>query len=88
MYLLPLAAFLQDAGGVINGPVMFADRQVGALMQVHLNHQVVVLQLQLLKCPKGQKGRVSAQLHQTIQLRFTKYKNCYQSRCKSEHTGN
>lgn len=47
-YLLPLAAVLQDARCVVNGPVVFADRQVGALVLVHLNHQVVVLQLQLL----------------------------------------
>lgn len=38
MYLLPLATVLQDAGGVIDGPVMFADRQVGALVLVHLDH--------------------------------------------------
>lgn len=38
VYLLPLAAVLQDARGVIDGPVVFADRQVGALVQVNLNH--------------------------------------------------
>lgn len=38
MYLLPLAAVVQDAGGVIDGPVVFADRQVGALVLVNLNH--------------------------------------------------
>lgn len=38
MYLLPLAAVLQDTRGVINGPVVFADREVGALMLVHLDH--------------------------------------------------
>ncbi len=38
MYLLPLAAVLQDAGRVIDGPVVFADRQVGALVLVDLNH--------------------------------------------------
>lgn len=47
-HLLPLAAVLQDARGVIDGTVMFADRQVWALMLVNLNHQVVVLQFQLL----------------------------------------
>ena len=75
MYLLPLAAVLQDARGVINSPVVFANRKVGALMLVHLNHQVIVFQLRLLKCPEGQKGRVSRQLHQPIQLRSTKDKN-------------
>lgn len=50
VYLLPLAAVRQDAGGVIDGPVMFADRQVGALVLVNLNHQVVILQLGLLSC--------------------------------------
>ena len=38
MYLLPLAAVFQDAGCVIDGPVVFADRQVRALMLVHLDH--------------------------------------------------
>lgn len=38
MYLLPLAAVLQDTRGVIDGPVVFADREVGALMLVHLDH--------------------------------------------------
>lgn len=66
VYLLPLAAVLQNAGGVINGPVVFADRQVRALVLVNLNHEVVVLQLQLLKCATGQKGRVSFQLHRPI----------------------
>lgn len=37
-YLLPLAAVFQDTGGVIDGPVVFADRQVGALVLVHLDH--------------------------------------------------
>ncbi len=50
VYLLPLAAFLQDAGGVIDGPEVFADRQVGALVLVHLDHEVVVLQLGFLSC--------------------------------------
>lgn len=45
MYLLPLAAVLQDTGGVIDGSIVFTDRQVRALMLVHLDHEVVVLQL-------------------------------------------
>lgn len=50
MYLLPLAAVLQDAGGVIDGPEVFADGQVGSLVLVDMNHQVVELQLGLLSC--------------------------------------
>lgn len=42
-YLLPLAAVLQDAGRVVNRLVVLAYRQVGALVLVHLNHQVVIL---------------------------------------------
>lgn len=57
MYLLPLAAVLQDAGGVIDGPVVFADRQVGALVLIDLNHQVVVLQLRLLSCSLDKKKK-------------------------------
>lgn len=45
VYLLPLAAVLQDTRGVVDGPVVFADGQVGALVLIHLDHQVVVLQL-------------------------------------------
>lgn len=45
LYLLPLAAFLQDAWGVVDGSVVLADGQVGALVLIHLDHQVVVLQL-------------------------------------------
>lgn len=58
IHLLPFAALLQDAGGVINSPVVFAYGQVGAFMLIHLNHQVVVLQLQLLRDQKGNNGRV------------------------------
>lgn len=58
MYLLPLAAVLQDAGGVVNGPVVFADRQVGALVLVYLNHQVVVLQLGLLGCSLDKREKL------------------------------
>ena len=69
MYLLPLAAVFQDAGRVINGPVVFADRQIGALVLVHLNHQVVILELQLLKCPMGKKEELYTNLLSSDQPR-------------------
>ena len=47
-YLLPLGIVLQNAGSVVDGPEVFTDGQVGSLVLVHLNHQVVILQLQLL----------------------------------------
>lgn len=44
-YLMPFATVFQDAGGVIDGTVVLADGEVGAFMLIHLDHQVVVLQL-------------------------------------------
>lgn len=88
MYLLPLAAVLQDAGGVIDGPVVFANRQVGALVLVDLNHQVVVLQLRFLSgsLHKGEKLVFSyTNLLSSDPPKMTQHlpKPCF----KSEHTG-
>lgn len=44
-HLLPLGAVLQDTRRVVNSPVVFAYGEVRAFMLVHLNHQIVVLQL-------------------------------------------
>lgn len=48
-HLLPLGAVFQDARSVVNGPVVFAYGEVRAFVLIHLNHQIVVLQLGLLK---------------------------------------
>lgn len=51
-HLLPLGAVLQDARRVVNGPVVFAYGEVRAFVLIHLNHQIVVLQLGLLKAAR------------------------------------
>lgn len=78
LYLLPLAAFLQDARGVVDGSVVLADGQVGALMLIHLDHQVVVLQLRLLQVfVLGKKRMLKVKSNWKKVCTRRKYKNLF-----------